>query len=62
MVKRINRQYLFGPLLYVLAFAFAWLSPGLSLGIEALLAAFYLLPGIELKSPEAKPKSTQEVA
>jgi hypothetical protein len=60
MVNRISRQYLFGPLLYVVAFALAWLSPALSLGIEALLAAFYLLPGVELKRPETKQKSSQE--
>jgi uncharacterized membrane protein len=62
MVKRINRQYLFGPFLYVVAFALAWVSPALSLGIEALLAAFYLLPGIELKRPDAEQKRAQEVA
>ncbi len=61
-VKRINRQYLFGPIMYAVAFALAWVSPVLSLGVEALLAAFYLLPGIELKRPDAKQKSSQEVA
>jgi hypothetical protein len=48
--------------LYVVAFALAWVSPALSLGIEALLAAFYLMPGIELKRPDAEQKRAQEVA
>lgn len=61
-VRRINRQYLFGPMLYVIAFALAWLSPALSLGIEALLAAFYLLPGVELKRQDAKQNSSHEAA
>jgi len=62
-VKRLERQYLFGPLLYVVAFAIAWFSPEVSLGLNALLAIFYLLPGVELHKRDIhqahKPTSVQ---
>ncbi|GHO50291.1 TMEM175 family protein [Ktedonospora formicarum] len=59
-VRRIDRQYLFGPLLYAIAFVFAWISPALSLGIEALLAAFYLLPGVAWRRSDASQNSTRQ--
>jgi hypothetical protein len=57
-VKRLERQYPFGPLLYVVAFAIAWFSPVICLGVNALLAAFYLLPGVELRKPAISPAHT----
>jgi uncharacterized membrane protein len=48
-IKRIDRQYLAGPLFYGLAFILAWFSPTLALTLNALLALFFLLPGFELQ-------------
>jgi uncharacterized membrane protein len=47
-VKRIDRQYWAGPVFYFIALILAWFSPAVSLGLNALLAAFFLLPGVNL--------------
>ena len=44
-VRRINRQYMFGPLLYLVAFMLAFISVAASFGTCILLAAFFALPG-----------------
>ena len=43
-VKAISRQYIFGPLLYILAFAMAWVYPSASIGLDLLFALFFALP------------------
>jgi uncharacterized membrane protein len=48
-VKRIDRQYLGGPVFYGIAFILAWFNPTLALALNALLALFFLLPGFELR-------------
>ncbi len=48
-VKKINRAYLFGPVLYAIAFVLAFLYIPLSLAMNALLAIFFALPGQELR-------------
>ena len=48
-VRVIHRQYLFGPLLYALAFGLAWLNGPASIIAELLLAFFFALPGSPLR-------------
>lgn len=45
-VTRLTGQYRFGPALYVLTFALAFVSVPLSIGLCALLALFFTLPGL----------------
>ena len=52
VVKRIDRQYLLGPLFYAIAFVVAFFSPWLSLAVNTLLAIFFLLPGITLSTDQ----------
>lgn len=44
-VKAISQQYLFGPLLYAVAFGLAWISVPASLAVIILLAVFFAFPG-----------------
>lgn len=44
-VKSITRQYLFGPLFYLVSLAVGLFFPQVSLGIDLLLAVFFALPG-----------------
>ncbi len=44
-VQRISRQYLFGPLLYFVAFLLAFVNVPLSLLMSLLLALFFAIPG-----------------
>ncbi|MGI9060562.1 MAG: TMEM175 family protein [Ktedonobacteraceae bacterium] len=44
-VQAITRQYRFGPLLYLITFAIAWLSAPVSVILNLLLAVFFALPG-----------------
>lgn len=44
-VDKITRQYVFGPIFYLVAFLAAFVSPELSLFISLLLALFFALPG-----------------
>jgi uncharacterized membrane protein len=60
-VKRIDRQYLAGPLFYLVALILAWFSPPVSLGLNALLAAFFLLPGIDLTKRDRRRSTPEEV-
>ncbi len=48
-VARITRQYMFGPILYLAAFALAFVSVELSLLLSLLLALFFALPPPPLK-------------
>jgi TMEM175 potassium channel family protein len=43
-VQAISRQYLFGPLFYLVAFGLAFVSGVASLAINLLLAVFFALP------------------
>ena len=43
-VEGITRQYLWGPLWYLVCFALAWVSVGASLGLNLLLAGFFAMP------------------
>jgi uncharacterized membrane protein len=49
-VTAISRQYLFGPLLYLVTFAVAWISAPVSIVLNFLLALFFALPGPPLRS------------
>ncbi len=44
-VRAISRQYLFGPLLYLIAFGLAWVYAPASIIFNLLLALFFALPG-----------------
>jgi len=54
-VRAISNQYLFGPLLYAVAFGLAWLSVPASILLNLLLALFFAFPG-------RKPRSLPEDA
>ncbi len=43
-VRRITEQYRFGPLLYLIAFAAAFVIPAVSIGVCLALAVFFALP------------------
>jgi len=43
-VERISRQYAFGPLLYLVCLALAWISVPASLAMNLALACFFALP------------------
>jgi uncharacterized membrane protein len=43
-INDVNSQYIYGPLMYVLAFLLAFISAGLSFGLCTVLAIFYILP------------------
>ncbi len=44
-VAAISRQYLFGPLLYLVAFGLAWVNTPASIIVNFALALFFALPG-----------------
>jgi uncharacterized membrane protein len=44
MVLSVTKQFRFGPLLYLIVFALAFVSPEASLALNILLAVFYALP------------------
>lgn len=48
-VKAISQQYLFGPLLYLIAFVLAWISMPISIIFSFLLALVFALPGRPLR-------------
>lgn len=43
-VKRISSQYAFGPLMYLVCFALAWVSVPASLALNVILACFFAAP------------------
>jgi uncharacterized membrane protein len=43
-VKRISRQYAFGPVLYIACLALSWVSAEASLALNFALACFFALP------------------
>lgn len=52
-VEAISRQYLFGPLLYLIVFAVAWVNTLACIILSFILALFFALPGPSLlPSPE----------
>jgi len=48
-VARITRQYSFGPLLYLVCFAFVWVSVPVSLMLNLALACFFAFPPARLR-------------
>lgn len=49
-VEAISRQYLFGPLLYLIVFAVAWVNTLACITLSFILALFFALPGPTLLS------------
>ncbi len=58
-VKAISGQYLFGPLLYLIAFGVAWISAPASIICNAILALFFALPGRPLRSLPQETKGNE---
>jgi uncharacterized membrane protein len=53
-VRAISNQYLFGPVLYAVAFGLAWISAPASIVLNLLLALFFAFPGRKPRSlPDA---------
>lgn len=58
-VAAISRQYMFGPLLYLIAFGLAWFNTPASLVLNFLLALFFALPGRALRHLSSSNASTE---
>jgi uncharacterized membrane protein len=54
-VKQISAQYAFGPLLYVVCFALAWVSVQASLLLNGALACFFAIPSAYLRRRSRHP-------
>jgi len=53
-VRAISRQYLFGPLLYSVAFGLAWINVPASVVVNLLLAVFFAIPSRKMREmPDA---------
>ena len=53
-VRAISNQYLFGPVLYAVAFGLAWISAPASIVLNLLLALYFAFPGRRPRSlPDA---------
>ncbi|GCE22916.1 TMEM175 family protein [Dictyobacter kobayashii] len=48
-VNKISRQYVFGPLVYVVALGIAWFNTPLTIVFSLLLAIFFALPDISFR-------------
>jgi uncharacterized membrane protein len=57
-VAAISRQYLFGPLLYLIAFGLAWFNTPASIIVNFALALFFALPGRSLRQLSSSYAST----
>ncbi|HLJ33672.1 MAG TPA: TMEM175 family protein [Ktedonobacteraceae bacterium] len=53
-VEAISRQYMFGPLLYLIIFAIAWVNTLACIVLSFILALFFALPGPALLSVSEK--------
>nr|MBA2682793.1 DUF1211 domain-containing protein [Ktedonobacteraceae bacterium] len=53
-VAAISGQYMYGPLLYIVAFVLAWISAPVSIVFNFLLALFFAMPGRSLRIIPAK--------
>ncbi len=62
-VEAISRQYMYGPLLYVVAFGLAWISAPVCIAFNFLLALFFAVPGRPLRTmPEKMRERVEEKA
>lgn len=57
-VAAISRQYVFGPLLYIIAFALAWVNSPASIALNLLFALFFALPPRLPRNTPSAPNST----
>jgi len=57
-VAAISRQYMFGPLLYLVAFGLAWFNTPASLVLNFMLALFFAVPGRSLRQVASSSDST----
>lgn len=61
VVKSISAQYLFGPLLYAITLGLAFVSVPVSIGMSAVLAVFFILPGKQLPGDDEQTALNSEV-
>lgn len=59
-VAAISAQYMYGPLLYIVAFVLAWISAPVSIAFNFLLALFFAIPGRPLRSLPEKARAKVE--
>ena len=57
-VAAISRQYLFGPLVYLIAFTLAWINTTATIIVSFALALFFAIPGRPPRSLQAGNDST----
>ncbi len=53
-VEAISRQYLFGPIIYIIIFGVAWINTLACIILCFILALFFALPGLPLHSTSEK--------
>ena len=58
-VSAISKQYLFGPLLYLIVFGIAWISVPITIVIIFILALFFAVPSRSLLSLREKTKNDE---
>ncbi len=59
-VAAISRQYLFGPLFYLIIFGLAWINTSACIILSFILALFFALPGPPLRSLPEKVETKGE--
>ena len=59
-VAAISGQYMYGPLLYVVAFGLAWISAPVCIAFNFLLALFFAVPGQPLRTMPEKVRERVE--
>ena len=60
MIRRINRQYGFGPALYLISFGVAFKSGFASVIIDCVVAAFYALPAFTVADANLRVSPTED--
>jgi uncharacterized membrane protein len=59
-IHAISRQYLFGPLVYLITFALAWVSTSATIIVSFALALFFARPPRQLQSTDASTDLSQD--
>src|SRR6266567_2987003 len=57
-IQAISRQYLFGPLVYLITFALAWVSTSATIIVSFAIALFFALPALPPRKLQASDAST----
>ena len=59
-IQAISRQYLFGPLVYLITFALAWVSTSATIIVSFVLALFFARPPRQLQSSDSSTDLSQD--